>query len=526
MAGESATALRALDTTLTSDPASLARADPAPPSVLVIFGAGGDLTKRLLMPALYNLSAAKLLHDQFCIIGVDRVPGDDAAFRQKQSDSIAEFLQDRVSHAGELDDDAWTWLRDRLTYISGDLQDPRTYEAVRWRLEEQQRTHGQSNCVFYLAVGDRFFAPIVQHLAEGKLLTETPTSFRRVVIEKPFGHDLASARDLNARVLKVMNERQVYRIDHFLGKETVQNIMALRFSNGIFEPLWKRDHIDHVQISALETVGVESRAKFYEATGALRDMVPNHMFQLLAMTAMEAPNSFDADAVRAEKAKVIEAIHPMTDARAVECVVRGQYGAGKLHEQKVPGYRHEPGVAPDSHTETYVAMKVVIDNWRWAGVPFYIRTGKRMNTRKTEISIHFKQAPYALFRDTPVSQLTPNVLTLHIQPSEGASLQFSAKIPGPVVHLGGVTMEFRYADYFKAANSTGYETLLYDVLIGDPTLFQRADNVEAGWSVVQPILDSWADKRGDVHSYAAGSSGPQQAERLLARDGRHWMKLS
>ena len=518
--------VRALDSTLTSDPATLARAEPAPPSALVIFGAGGDLTKRLLMPALYNLAAARLLHDDFRVIGVDRVPGDDESFREQQARTIESFVRARGSHAADMDNTAWGWLRDRLHYLPGDLTDPQCYAEIGRRLDDHQRSTGHFNCVFYMAVADRFFAPIVNNLAAAKLLAQSSGSFRRVVIEKPFGHDLASARALDALVLKAMGEDQIFRIDHFLGKETVQNIMALRFSNGIFEPLWQRDHIDHVQITALETVGVESRAKFYESTGALRDMVPNHMFQLLAMTAMEAPNSFDANAVRAEKAKVIEAIHPLTGARAVESVVRGQYGAGTLHGDPVPGYRHEPGVAPDSHTETYIAMKLGIDNWRWAGVPFYIRTGKRMNTRKTEISIHFKQAPFALFRDTPVDKLTPNVLTLHIQPSEGASLQFSAKIPGPVVHLGGVTMDFRYADYFKAANSTGYETLLYDVLIGDPTLFQRADNVEAGWAAVQPVLDSWADGRGDVHRYAAGSAGPSQADRLLARDGRHWVKLS
>ena len=517
--------LQVLDGTLASDPATLSRADPAPPSMLVIFGGGGDLTKRLLMPAIYNLSAAGLLGDDVSIVGVDRVPGDDEKFRTAQTDAIGAFFAGHATGAADLDHDAWNWVRERLSYVSGDLQDPRTYEALRWKIEEYGRAHGQSNCVFYLAVADRFFGPIIDHLAEEKLLEENPTGFRRVVIEKPFGHDLQSARDLDARVLKVMNEGQIFRIDHFLGKETVQNIMALRFSNGIFEPLWQRDHIDHVQITAMETVGVEQRARFYEATGALRDMLPNHMFQLLAMTAMEAPNSFDADAVRAEKAKVIEAIHPLNEARAVESVVRGQYRAGTVKDQHVAGYREEPGVAAHSTTETYVAMKVGIDNWLWAGVPFYLRTGKRLAVRKTEISVHFKQAPFALFRDTPVERLTPNIMTLHIQPSEGVSLQFSAKVPGPVLHLGGVTMDFKYADYFKASNSTGYETLLYDVLIGDSTLFQRADNVEAGWAVVQPVLDAWAAGHGEVHPYAAGSAGPPQADRLLARDGRRWMKL-
>jgi glucose-6-phosphate 1-dehydrogenase len=518
--------VRALDTELSADPSTLAGVPPAPPATLVIFGAGGDLTKRLLMPALYNLAAAKLLDPGFMILGVDRIQGDDEAFRSRQSEAVDGFLGRRGSRAAAPEESAWPWLRQRLGYLEGDLTDPRTYEAIRWRLEERARAENAGgSAVFYLAVADRFFGPIIDHLAAAGLLNETETAHRRVVIEKPFGHDLASAKALNARILKVLDERQIFRIDHFLGKETVQNIMALRFSNGIFEPLWQRDHIDHVQITAAETVGVEARARFYEATGALRDMVPNHMFQLLAMTAMESPNSFDADAVRTEKAKVVQAIHPLSEVQAVECVVRGQYGAGALGDAPLPGYREEPGVAGDSHVETYVAMKLGIDNWRWAGVPFYLRTGKRMAVRKTEIAIHFKQAPFALFRGTPVERLAPNILTLHIQPSEGASLQFSAKVPGPVVRLGGVTMEFRYADYFGTVNSTGYETLLYDVFMGDATLFQRADNVEAGWAVVQPVLDAWAARLGELYPYAAGGAGPPQADRLLARDGRRWMPL-
>ena len=497
--------VRALDSTLASDPRTLAGAPKAAPATLVIFGAGGDLTKRLLMPALYNLSSAKLLDDRFCVIGVDRIDGTDEVFRERQSETIGGFLADRGNRAGQLDEPAWSWLRERLFYIQGDLQDPRTYQAIGWRLNEAAQERGQGNCVFYLAVADRFFGPIVDHLAAENLLHEADGAFRRVVIEKPFGHDLASARALNQRILKVADEKQVFRIDHFLGKETVQNIMALRFSNGIFEPLWQRDHIDHVQITALETVGVEARGRFYEHTGALRDMVPNHMFQLLAMTAMEAPNSFSADAVRSEKAKVIDAIHPLGRAQVADCVVRGQYAPGTLQGRPVRCYREEPDVAATSETETFVAMKLFIDNWRWAGVPFYIRTGKRTLTRKTEIAIQFKQAPYALFRDTPVERLTPNILTLHIQPSEGASLQFSAKIPGPVVHLGGVKMEFSYADYFGTSNNTGYETLLYDVFIGDSTLFQRADNIEAGWAAVQPVLDAWADSDGEVYPYAGGT---------------------
>jgi glucose-6-phosphate 1-dehydrogenase len=512
--------------TLTSDPATLARADTAPPSTLVIFGAGGDLTKRLLMPALYNMTLAGLLSDDFQMIGVDRLEMDEETYRRKQSETMASFVSDKGGEfsADALDAKAWGWLRQRLGYQSGDFANPDTFKAIADRLAKIKEEQHHGNAVFYLAVADRFFGDIVDMLAKAGLLTEDKDDFRRVVVEKPFGHDLASAKALNARILKVADEKQVFRIDHFLGKETVQNIMLLRFSNGIFEPLWKREHIDHVQITASEIVGVESRARFYEPTGAMRDMVPNHMMQLLAMVAMEPPNSSDADAVRQEKAKAVEAIRPLTDSMAAARVVRGQYAAGEIKRQDVPGYREEPGVDPHSTTETYVAMKLGIENWRWSGVPFYVRTGKRMRTRKTEISIHFKQAPLALYRDLH-HRVTPNVMTLHIQPHEGVTLGFNAKIPGPKVALGGVNMDFRYNDYFKAESSTGYETLLYDVLIGDPTLFQRADNVEAGWSAVQPILDSWAAGLGEVHPYDAGSDGPAEADALLARDGRHWSKL-
>ena len=399
----------------------------------------------------------------------------------------------------------------------GDLQDAGTYEALKRRIG--------GNCVFYLAVAARFFGPVLTRLADGGLMEEKEGAFRRVVVEKPFGHDLASAKALNQLILDKMDESQVYRIDHFLGKETVQNMVALRFSNGIFEPLWNRNYIDHVQITAAETVGVERRGAFYEPTGALRDMVPNHMFQLLAMTAMEPPNSFDADAVRTEKAKVLQAIKPLDPADLLRDVVRGQYEAGAIRGKQVPGYRQEPGVASDSGTETYVALRLKVDNWRWAGVPFYIRTGKRMTTRRTEIAIQFKQAPYALFRNTPVDQLTPNVMVLHIQPSEGITLNISAKKPGPVLEMGGVAMDFRYTDWFKLPSSTGYETLLYDVMIGDATLYQRADQVDAGWTAVQPVLDEAAAGLIPVQLYPAGSSGPVGADELLARDGRHWLTL-
>jgi glucose-6-phosphate 1-dehydrogenase len=359
------------------------------------------------------------------------------------------------------------------------------------------------------------------------LLREENGRWRRLVVEKPFGTDLESARELNRRLLGLVAESQIYRIDHYLGKETVQNIMVLRFANGLFEPLWNRDHIDHVQITAAETLTVENRGKFYDRTGALRDMVPNHLFQLLALTAMEPPVRFDADPVRSEKAKTIEAIHPLTAEDVCANVVRAQYTAGTIEGRREPAYREAAGVDPHSMTETYVAMRLAIDNWRWAGVPFYLRTGKALAARKTHIAIQFKAAPFALFRDTPVERLAQNLLVLRIQPDEGASLQFNAKTPGPAICTGGVRMDFKYRDYFDAAPNTGYETLIYDCMIGDATLFQRADNIEAGWRVVQPILDTWRDGRdcADLTWYAAGSEGPQVAEDLLVRDGRSWRKI-
>jgi len=347
-----------------------------------------------------------------------------------------------------------------------------------------------------------------------------------VIIEKPFGHDLDSAKALNAAILKHLQERQIYRIDHFLGKETVQNIMALRFANGLFEPLWNRQNIDHVQITASETVGVEHRGKFYEQTGALRDMVPNHLFQLLAMTAMEPPISFDADAVRSKKAEVIEAIRPMTPDEALKNAVRGQYAAGTVLGHPVRAYRDEPNVAANSTTETYVACRFSIENWRWAGVPFYVRTGKYLKRRWTEIAIRFHQAPYSLFRGTQVEHMNPNWMILRIAPEEGIALEFAAKHPGPSVKLSTVSMDFAYASYFKLEPNTGYETLIYDCMIGDATLFQRADNIEAGWRAVQPMLDAWGNARPlDFPNYVAGSSGPAAADELLRRDGRAWRSL-
>jgi glucose-6-phosphate 1-dehydrogenase len=511
---------RALSAGATAEAADASAPAPAPPCTIVVFGAHGDMAHRLLLPALYKLGVSGLLDENFEVIGVDHNPSNDDAFRKDVQASMQKFTAGK----GDIDPKTWDWLAQRLHYLAGDFEKSDTYRDLADKLKGKDGAKGDRNVLFYLATAARFFGVIVDHLAEAGLTGEDH-GWRRVVVEKPFGNDLPSARALNARILSKLSENQTYRIDHFLGKETVQNIAVLRFANGIFEPLWNRRNIDHVQITVAETVGVEDRGKFYDATGALRDMVPNHLFQLLAMIAMEPPNSFDADAMLDEKVKVIEAIHPLIAADVAANAVRGQYSAGTVNGQAVDAYLKAANVAPDSRTETFVALKLTIDNWRWSGVPFYLRTGKAMTVRRTEIAIQFKQAPFALFRDTPVEKLTPNFLVFHIDPEEGISLHFEAKIPGPAVHLSGVRMDFQYADYFKRAPNTGYETLLYDCMIGDRTLFQRADNVEAGWQVVQPVLDAWA-KAGPPATYAAGSAGPAEAETLLARDGRHWRPLN
>ncbi len=502
-------------------------AKPAGPCSMVIFGAGGDLTHRLVVPALYNLACAKLLPEQFAIVGFDLADQSDEAWHQSLEKMTAEFVKAAGDNA-QVNQDVWKWLTSRMSYIKGDLNDPAAYQTLKSKLSDLDKQRGTAgNYLFYLAVADRFFAPVIEHLGHSCLSCETEGHWRRVVIEKPFGHDLESAKALNQRILKILNEAQIYRIDHFLGKETVQNIMMFRFANGLFEPVWNRDRIDHVQITVAESVGVERRGSFYEQTGALRDMVPNHVFQLVAMTAMEAPNSFGANAVRSEKAKAIDAIRLCTADEVASIAVRGQYGRGQIAGQPVQAYREEPDVSPDSLVETYAALKLSIENWRWSGVPFYIRTGKRMARRKTQIAIHFKNAPCPLFRNTSVTDPAPNWLLLRIQPEEGIALEFGAKIPGPVVKLGDVRMDFKYEDYFGTAPNTGYETLIYDVMVGDATLFQRADNIEAGWRIVQPVLDAWGSKRpDDFPNYAAGSQGPAAADELLARDGYAWRPIN
>ncbi len=494
---------------------------PADPCVMVIFGAGGDLAKRLVAPALYNLSRTGALPENFALIGVDLADGTTEGWREH----LYEMLKSFVGAAGAefdpalIDAEAWRRLAERMSYLQGDITKPALYEKLGAALKDAEKARGtRGNVIFYLAVADRFFGDVVDQLGQAKLTAvgDNDKFWRRVVIEKPFGHSLESAQALNARIGRSLQENQIFRMDHFLGKDTVQNIMAFRFANGLFEPIWNRDRIDHVQITVAETVGVEERGKFYEATGALRDMVPNHVFTLLSMVAMEPPTGVDAEAIHNKKAEVFAAMPSATPERAV----RGQYGAGVVADKPARAYRAEPNVSPTSNTETFVAMQFEIDNWRWAGVPFFIRTGKHMSKRLTEIAIRFKQAPYAAFQDTPVEALRPNWLVLHIAPEEGISLQFEVKRRGPQVDLAAVRMDFRYDDWFPKESNVGYETLIHDVMTGDQIRFMRADMVEAGWRIVQPVLDAWAAQTAGFPNYDSGSDGPKAADDLLARDGK------
>lgn len=491
------------------------------PCIMVIFGASGDLTKRKLIPALYNLAKTGLLSRQFAVIGIARSEMTDEQFREKISSDMKEFA------TSEIEPDLWDWIQRRLHYIPGGFSDDSLYQKLKERLEQVNQEHGtHSNYFHYLATAPNFFGEIVRKLGAAGLAKEEPgKGWRRVIVEKPFGRDYDSAHALNLELREVLNEKQIYRIDHYLGKETVQNILVFRFGNGIFEPIWNRRYIDHVQITAAEAVGVEGRGGYYETSGALRDMVPNHLFQLVTLTAMEPPISFEADAVRDEQAKILHAIQPMTDEEVIRRTVRGQYGEGLVKSERTIAYRAEANVAPNSNTETFVAMKLLIDNWRWADVPFYLRTGKHLPKRVTEITIQFKRAPFVLFRDTPVDKLITNRLVIHIQPDEGISMHFGAKVPGPVVKLGDVDMDFNYVDYFGKTTSTGYERLLYDCMTGDATLFQRADMVEAAWRVVSPIIDLWsALPARNFPNYASGTWGPKEADELLEREGRRWRK--
>jgi len=487
----------------------------------VIFGVTGDLAHRLVIPALYNLAASDLLPDRFCVVGIARKGASSEGLRESLLKGLHRFATRPV------DENIAKRLLECVTSIEADPKEPASFDDMRERLErlEANRATG-GNRLFYLAIPPTAFAPIAEQLGRTGMLKETGGAWRRLVVEKPFGTDLASARALNGELLRIVDEHQIYRIDHYLGKETVQNILVLRFANGMFEPIWNRNHIDHVQITVDEQLGVGHRGSFYDQTGALRDMVPNHLFQLLSLVAMEPPIRFDAHSVRAEKADVLAAIQAQSEAEALRNSVRGQYLAGRIGDAEIGDYRKIEDVTPGSTTETYAALKLVIDNWRWAGVPFYLRTGKALGVKRTEVAIKFKQAPFAMFNCTPVEELAQNYLVIGVAPNEGITLQFNTKVPGPSILIDGVEMKFRYKDYFKAEPSTGYETLIYDCMIGDNILFQRADSVEAGWKAVQPFIDAWKKAGADgLKTYKAGSEGPEEANELLRRDGRSWRKL-
>ncbi len=486
---------------------------------MVIFGATGDLTKRKLFPALYYLAKDGFLPENFAIIGVGRQELSGASFRKQIIADLKSFVGKNV------DAKLVEWFEERTYYTGGDFnEDKALFKDIKNLLGEVTKTHGiPENFFYYLAIPPFLFANVAEKVCKNGLGKDTDENWRRFIFEKPFGRDLESAEKLNTDLLEILEEDQIYRIDHYLGKETVQNILVFRFGNSIFEPIWNRNYIDHVQITVSEHLGVETRGGYYDRAGALRDMIPNHIFQLITLTAMEPPVSFEADAVRDEQAKILQAIPPYSPKDVLKETVRGQYGAGEINGEKVAGYRTEENVDPDSDTETYSALKLSIDNWRWAGVPFYVRTGKRLPRKHTAIVIQFKKAPFVLFRDTSIEKLTTNRIVLHLQPDEGITLHFGAKIPGPLVNMGAVDMDFDYSEHFDEKVSTGYERLLYDCMVGDATLFQRADMVEASWKIVSPVLDVWdAIPARAFPNYAAGSWGPEESDELLQSDGRRW----
>jgi glucose-6-phosphate 1-dehydrogenase len=487
------------------------------PTAVVIFGASGDLTKRKLLPALFHLEQSGLLPKDFSVVGVARRPLQDE-FAKEMREGILQFGGVKEGDA-KLDE-----FMKKISYHAMNFDDPEGYGKLKSLLEDIDEKKGtRGNRLFYLATAPEYFADIIEQLG-GHGMAKPPKGKVHVIIEKPFGHDLESARKLLDEVNQVFAEDQIFRIDHYLGKETVQNILVFRFANGIFEPVWNRNYVDHVQITAAEDIGIEGRGPFYEKAGALRDVVQNHVMELLSFVALEPPVSFEADAMRREKVKVWRSVQPIH----VMDVVRGQYGPGITDGKPVKGYRQEDRVDPNSSTETYAAVKLGIENWRWAGVPFYLRAGKRLAKRATEITIQFKQPPQLLFKNQsgPCKELQPNLITMRIQPDEGISLRFGAKVPSPNMEVCPVNMNFSYADAFGKSSANGYERLLLDAMLGDATLFAHRDGVEATWSLLTPILEYWAStKPRDLPNYAAGTWGPKSADELLARDGRAWHQL-
>ncbi len=493
----------------------------AEPCAVVIFGASGDLAKRKLIPALYRLVQERLLPAEFAIIGLGRTPMSDEEFRDKMKQSVVEF-----SEAKRVDEEVWQSFAQGIRFLPSNIDKPECYQQLGEMLEQVDSERGtQGNRLFYLSVAPEFYAEAVKQLGDAGL-TKQDKGWVRVIIEKPFGTSLDSARELNQKILQHLDESQIYRIDHYLGKETVQNLLVFRFANGIFEPMWNRQYIDHIQITNAETVGVEGRGGYYEKSGVVRDMIQNHVFQVLSLVAMEPPATLSPEDVRDEKIKAMHAARAYTPERVRNECVRGQYGAGSIGGKPVPGYREEGGVAPDSVTETYAMITMWFDNWRWSGVPFYIRSGKRLAKRVTEIAIQFKEAPHQLFGAAAMEYVAPNQLVIRIQPDEGITMRFAAKVPGQVTRIRDVTMDFRYGASFGVQLAEAYERLILDCILGDSTLYARADMTERGWEIVEPILDAWAATKAEAvfPNYEAGSWGPDESFKLLEKTGDHWRR--